>query len=189
LDIEVSFEAIEEVFGQNGPLAAYSDKLILDTTPDEGANYGKNQPKLTMKPNLNSKAVSRLQYILGRLNLPLPEYVELVDEEDILQPLLLISKMCVLNLRRRAMREQIARRAELKNRRIRKQDRGVSPDPLLGRHRHFRAQIRIFAKVQERHLVPDLAIFFHVAPGLPHEPDGRERSFFTPARLEERRCL
>jgi len=100
------FEAVERVFGEGAPLAAYRDKLLLDVTPDEGANYGKNQPKLTMKPNLNSKAVSAMQYKLGRENAEPPEYVELVDEEDILQPLLLISKMCILNLRRQAINAQ-----------------------------------------------------------------------------------
>ncbi|MCK5451743.1 MAG: hypothetical protein KAI70_08255, partial [Candidatus Omnitrophica bacterium] len=102
------FGAFEDVFGEGAELEAYKSKLIEDVTPDEGENYGKYQPKLTMKPNLNAKAVAHVQYWLGKYNLPLPGSVELVDEEDILQPLLLISKMCVMNMRKRAVREQIA---------------------------------------------------------------------------------
>jgi hypothetical protein len=122
------FQAYDELFGPNGELHAYQDKFLIDLTPDEGENYGKEQPKLTMKPNLNAKAVSALQYLMGRANMALPEYVELVDEEDVLQPLLLISKMCVLNMRRRAIREQFVRRDELRRGSIARTDHSYRED-------------------------------------------------------------
>jgi len=82
-----------------------------------------------MKPNINIKDVAYLQYKLGKEgNINHPEYIELVDEEDILQPLLLISKMCVLNLRRRAIREQTARREEFKDKDVRNSDERYQAD-------------------------------------------------------------
>jgi hypothetical protein len=72
---------------------------------------------------------------------------------------------------------------------VREQDRGVRADTLLGRHRHFRAKLRILAEMKKGNLFADRAILFHVATGLAHQPYRGHSGFFAPAGLEERRIF
>src|SRR5207253_2526218 len=70
---------------------------------------------------------------------------------------------------------------------IGEEDGGVRPDPFRRRNGYFRDQLRVLTQLEERYPLAQIAVFLHVAPRLPHQPDRRERYRLPPAGAHERR--
>ena len=67
------------------------------------------------------------------------------------------------------------------------QDRCVEAEPPDRLQGHLGGEVRIVAEVEERTGPgPDLAIFWQVAPGLPHHPGGRDPGRFAVENLKQR---
>ncbi|MEW6170605.1 MAG: cellulase family glycosylhydrolase, partial [Candidatus Omnitrophota bacterium] len=73
----------------------------------EGTNLARNQHKLRMKPPMNVEAVKQIAIRCEQRKEELPGYVELIDQEDRLQPLNLKYKLSVWAMRDRVVAEQL----------------------------------------------------------------------------------
>ncbi|MDD5439714.1 MAG: hypothetical protein PHS37_05980, partial [Candidatus Omnitrophica bacterium] len=90
-----------------GPLNAYRDTIFVAGFPRRGMPYGRGERIDRKKPALNAWSVWKLTWRNARENKKASDYVELIDEEDIVTPLDLIAKACVMEMRQRAIREQL----------------------------------------------------------------------------------
>ena len=71
---------------------------------------------------------------------------------------------------------------------IREENGGVHAEPLDGLERHLGRGLRILAQLEEAVARAHRAVLGHVASGLAHEPNGRDRCRLPATGEEKRRC-
>ncbi|MBU0661736.1 hypothetical protein KKG22_06215, partial [Patescibacteria group bacterium] len=101
-------KAIEKI--RNDPVfggAAVAKRIFVKTFPEPGSNMGLNQRTPRMKPSADVKMVMAVQYDYVQRHKEPPIFVELVDQEDVLGKLNLMTKVCIREIRSRHIREQL----------------------------------------------------------------------------------
>jgi hypothetical protein len=91
-----------------GRLYDYRNQINVVLCPERGMNLDRIQRKVRMKPPLNAEEVQVMKKFYAQQGLDLPRFVELVDEEDRLTPLVLPMKLCVWETRENIIRQQTA---------------------------------------------------------------------------------
>ncbi|MFH1665655.1 MAG: hypothetical protein ABIA77_05875 [Candidatus Omnitrophota bacterium] len=97
------YDGIMNALAEGGELHQFADNIIMYRGSNWGMNLGKSQRKFRMKPVLNVEAVQFIKKHFAEEGKRIPGFVELVDQEDRLGPLLLKSKSLVWRMQERAI--------------------------------------------------------------------------------------